>query len=232
VGDPLLPLFPLGHVLMPGCPLPLRVFEPRYRRLLADVTGEGGPRRFGVPTLLGGPEVDTGFDEAAPRLAEIGTVAEILEMDPQSDGTIVVLTGGSSRFRIQRIVDTTAPYLEAEVSYLDEVTGDLPDTLPDQARALAGEYARLIASLTGEEIEGDGRVGRDPYPSDPILLSYRLATEAPLSQRDHQDLLEDDTATSRLLRVQRVLRREVVLLRHTRSIAVSPAVLRVALGPN
>jgi Lon protease-like protein len=228
----LLPLFPLGHVLMPGCPLPLRIFEPRYRRLLADVTDEDGPRRFGVPTLLGGPEVDTGFDDAMPQLAQIGTVAEILEVEPQPDGTIAVLTGGSSRFRINRIVETTAPYLEAEVSYLDEVTGDLPESLPDQARALADEYARLIGSLTGEESGYDERHSHNPFPSDPILLSYRLATEAPLSQRDHQDLLEDDTATSRLLRVQRVLRREVVLLRHTRSIAVSPAVLRIALRPN
>ncbi|MGH8860274.1 MAG: LON peptidase substrate-binding domain-containing protein [Jatrophihabitantaceae bacterium] len=223
----LLPLFPLGHVLMPGCPLPLRVFEPRYRRLLADVTGEDGPRRFGVPTLLAGPEVDSGFDDAAPRLADIGTVAEILEMHPQPDGTVNLLTGGSSRFRIERIVETTAPYLEAEVSYLDELTGQLPEALPDQARALAVEYKRLIGVANGEEDDP-----RQQYPTDPILLSYRLATESPLSQHDHQDLLEDDTATSRLLRVQRVLRREVVLLRRTRSIAVSPAVLRAVLGPN
>ena len=223
----LLPLFPLGHVLMPGCPLPLRVFEPRYRRLLADVTGDDGPRRFGVPSLLAGPEVDADLDDATPRLAEIGTVAEILEVHPQPDGTIGVLAGGSSRFRIERIVETTAPYLEAEVSYLDEVTGQLPQHLPGQAEALATEYRRLICELTGESAQR-----AEPYPSDPILLSYRLATEAPLSQRDHLDLLGDDTATSRLLRVQRVLRREVVLLRNTRSIAVSPAALREALRPN
>jgi hypothetical protein len=227
VAEALLPLFPLGHVLMPGCALPLRVFEPRYRRLLADVTGEDGLRCFGVPTLLAGPEVDSGFDDADPRLADIGTVAEILEVHPQADGTIAVLTGGSSRFRIERIVDTTAPYLEAEVSFLDEVAGQLPEHLPAQAEALATEYRRLICELTGESPER-----AEPFPTDPILLSYRLATEAPLSQRDHLDLLEDDTATSRLLRVQRVLRREVALLRHTRSIAVSPAVLRVALRPN
>lgn len=220
----LLPLFPLSHVLMPGCPLPLRIFEPRYRRLLSDVTGEDGPRRFGVPTLLAGSEVETGAEQGVPELATVGTVAEILEVHPQPDGTIAVLTGGSSRFRIERLVETGAPYLQAEVEYLDEVAGDMPDSLPAQAQALAVEYRRLIGELTGEDTER-----AEPYPTDPILLSYQLATEAPLPQRDHQDLLEDETATARLLHVQRVLRREVTLVRHTRSIAVSPALLRAVL---
>jgi Lon protease-like protein len=226
----LLPLFPLGHVLMPGCPLPLHVFEPRYVRLLTDVTREDGPRCFGVPALLAGPEVDTGFDEAAPQVAGIGTVAEILEVEPQPDGTFDLLTGGSRRFRIDRIVDTAAPYLEAEVTFLDEVAGDLPEQLPAQAQALAMEYRRLIGALTGES--GERPAGAQPYHDDAILLSYQLATEAPLSQRDHQDLLEDETAAARLLHVQRVLRRELVLLRKTRSIAVSPAVLRLVLRAN
>jgi uncharacterized protein len=220
----LLPLFPLSHVLMPGCPLPLRIFEPRYRRLLADVTDDDGPRRFGVPTLLAGAEVELGSEESDPQLADVGTVAEILEVHPQPDGTIAVLTGGSSRFRIERLVDTDAPYLQAEVSYLDEVAGELPEALPAQTQALAVEYRRLISELTGESAER-----AEPYATDPILLSYQLATEAPLPQRDHQDLLEDETATARLLHVQRVLRREVQLLRHTRSIAVSPALLRAVL---
>ena len=92
------------------------------------------------------------------------------------------------------------------------------------------EYRRLIGALTGES--GERPAGAQPYHDDAILLSYQLATEAPLSQRDHQDLLEDETATARLLHVQRVLRREVVLLRNTRSIAVSPAVLRLVLRAN
>jgi uncharacterized protein len=227
VAGQVIPLFPLGHVLMPGCPLPLRVFEPRYRQLLEDVTVPDGLRCFGVTTLLAGPEVASGFDNAAPQLAGIGTIAEILEVEPQPDGTFDVLTGGSRRFRIERIVDTPKPYLEAEVSFLEEVTGELPDQLPAQAQALAVEYRRLIGALTGES--GERPAGAQPYHNDPVLLSYQLAAETPLTQRDHQDLLEDDTAAARLLHVQRVLRREVALLRATRSIAVSPAVLRLVL---
>ncbi len=225
-----IPLFPLGHVLMPGCPLPLRIFEPRYRQLLEDVTVADGLRCFGVPALLAGTEVESGFDDATPQLATIGTIAEVLEVDPQPDGTFEVLTGGSRRFRIERIVESSKPYLEAEVSFLEELTGDLPEQLPAQAQALAVEYRRLIGALTGGSGERPGEA--QPYHSDPVLLSYQLATEAPLPQSDHQDLLEDDTAAARLLHVQRVLRREVVLLRNTRSIAVSPAVLRLVLRAN
>ena len=145
-------------------------------------------------------------------------MAEILEVAPQPDGTFELLTGGSRRFRIERIVDTAAPYLEAEVSFLDEVTGELPEQLPAQAQALAMDTDGLIAALTGES--GERPAGAQPYPDDAILLSYQLATEAPLPQRDHQELLEDETATARLLHVQRILRRELVLLRNTRSVAV------------
>jgi Lon protease-like protein len=227
VSDARLPLFPLGHVLMPGCALPLRIFEPRYLRLLTDVEHSGGLGSFGVVALTAGPEVDNGLDDAAPEFAQVGTVAEILEAHPAPNGSVSLLTGGSRRFRIVEMVETTAPYLTAEVDYLDELTGSLPDVLPGATRALAAEYSRLISALTGNE-PGP----RDPYPSDPCLLSYRLATEAPLTQADHQQLLEDDTATARLLHVQRVLRREVVLVRATRSIAVSPALLQVTLRPN
>lgn len=227
VGNDLLPLFPLGHVLMPGRALPLRIFEPRYRRLLGDVTAAGGAGRFGVVALTAGLEVDNGRDDRAPQFAQVGTVAEILEVHPEADGTASVLTGGSQRFRIVQLAETSAPYLQAEVTYLDELAGAMPDTLPVAARALANEYARLIAELVGGE-----RIDAEPYPSDLILLSYRLAAEAPLAPQDRQQLLEDGTATARLLHVQRVLRREVVLLRRTGSIAVSPGVLQHALHPN
>lgn len=223
----LLPLFPLSHVLMPGCPLPLRIFEPRYRRLLADVTEGEAPRRFGVVALLAGLEVDSGLDDSTPRFAPVGTVAEILELHPLPDGSSNLLTGGSQRFRVHRLVESPAPYLVAEVSFLPELEGDMPPSLPGSAKALAAEYFRLVAQLVDTPIESS-----DPMPTDPILLSYRLAADAPLSQADGLRLLEDETATARLLHVQRVLRREVVLLRRTRTIAIRPGMLKIALRPN
>jgi uncharacterized protein len=219
------PIFPLGHVLMPGCPLPMHIFEPRYRTLLADVTADGGPGHFGVVAITSGHEVQQP-GEAVPEFAPIGTLAQILEVHPAPGGTSAVLTGGTRRFRVRRLVDSSAPYLEAEVSYLEEPSGTIPANLPDAAKALATEYSRLISALTG------GETGtRDPYPDDDILLSYRLASEVPLPAEDRQRLLEDENAAVRLLHVRQTMRREVALLRHTRTIAVSPAVLQIALRP-
>lgn len=217
----MIPIFPLGHVLMPGCPLPLRIFEPRYRQLLSDVTGDEGTGSFGVVALMAGSEVGP---IATQHIAAVGTIAEILEVHPAPDGTSAILTGGSRRFRIVEVLDSLAPYVKAEVAYLDEAEGNVPPGLPEAVKALAAEYARLLNVLTRGEA-GD----RDPYPDDDILLSYRLATEAPVSAADHQRLLEASSAAARLAAVHKVLRREVVLLRETRTIAVSPAVLQIAL---
>lgn len=219
------PIFPLGHVLMPGCPLPLHIFEPRYRTLLEDVTSDTGPGHFGVVAITSGREIAR-LGERPPDLAPIGTLAQILEVHPAPGGTSAVLTGGTRRFRIRRLVDSPAPYLEAEISYLEETAGTIPPNLPDAAKALATEYSRLIAALTGNESSG-----REPYPDDDILLSYRLASEAPLPPAERQRLLELDDAATRLLQVRQTMRREVALLRHTRTIAVSPAVLQIALRP-
>jgi uncharacterized protein len=227
VPDDLLPLMPLGFVLMPGLALPLRIFEPRYRRMLADVTAAGVDQHFGVVALTAGLEVDNGLDECAQQFSQIGTVAEILEVHPAPDGTFSLLTGGSRRFRVVRVVETAAPYLQAQVTYLDEVAGTMPRMLPGATRALTDEYGRLISQLTGDRPDTS-----DPYPTDDILLSYRLASEAPLSPDDRQQLLEDDTAVARFLHVQRVLRREVILLRRTRTVAIPPRLLQTALRPN
>jgi Lon protease-like protein len=220
-----LPLFPLGQVLMPGSALPLRVFEPRYRRMLADLGEEGVRAAFGVVALTAGLEVDTGLDETEPLFARVGTVADILRVDQASDGSFALLAVGSQRFRVARLLDNPVPYVQAEVEFLAEPVGPLPETLPGSARALAGEYGRLLERLTGVS------PGSEPYPTDPVALSYRLATEAALSNEDRIELLCDATATDRLQRIQRVLRREVLLVRATHSVAVSPSVI-AALRPN
>ena len=227
MGEVMVPLFPLDLVLMPGCGLPLRVFEPRYRQLLANVTAPGGPRRFGVVSLLEGREVRSAAMVDNPvQTAEVGTMAEILEIEPYSDGTSAVLTVGSERFRISELADSPAPYLVARASMLEEPLGDVPDGLAESTRASALAYAELLSRLT--QVEAD----HEPYPRDPIALSYRLASDAPLPRSDRQALLELDSAGERLRALARILRRELILLRETRTIAVGPAVLQEILGLN
>lgn len=219
-------LFPLSAVLLPGMPLPLRIFEQRYRDLLADVTSGPGPGSFGVVTLRSGPEaMIPGTGGAPAEVEDIGTIAEIIEVDTKDDGTSDVLSVGSRRFRVLELLPEPTAYLRARVEYLDEPDGDLPPGLEARARELIDAYDVLLFRLTG-------RATGDELPADANRLSYHLAARLPLPPADRQQLLGTETTRKRLGRILGLLRREIALLRHTRSIAVSPAVVRMPAGTN
>lgn len=223
VGD-VIPVFPLSHVLLPGMPLPLHIFEPRYRELLVDITGGPGTPSFGIVSLTRGSEVGTNGVAQEPEFAEVGTIAEVLEVQPYDDGASDLLTVGSRRFRV-RVKVPGKPYLRAEVEYLDERDGELPPGLQSAVCDLEAEHFGLIHDLTG-------RQPGEQLPAEPNLLSYHLAAQLPLMPDDRQALLEEATAASRLLRTLALLRRETAFLRSTRTIAVSPGILQLYVRPN
>jgi uncharacterized protein len=222
----LIPIFPLTHVLVPGMPLPLHIFEERYRQLLIDVRDGIGPAAFGVVVLRSGTEANThGTVVTEPDLADIGTLAEIIEVEPYEDGASDLLTVGSRRFRIVDLVTEGAPYLRAHVDWLDERDGDLRPGHVAVTRRLCGDLQQLLLELTGRERE-------EPLPRDANLLSYYVAAHAPLTPNDRQTLLAEPTAADRLRRAIVLLRREIRMLESTRSIAIAPSVLRLFVSLN
>ena len=90
-----LPMFPLSTVLFPHAPLPLHVFEPRYRRLMADCLDDDGS--FGVVLIARGPEVGGGDERVA-----VGTVARVDHVDRLDDGRMLVMARGVSRISVDR----------------------------------------------------------------------------------------------------------------------------------
>lgn len=118
----LIPLFPLGNPLFPGVVLPLQVFEPRYRRLIADLVAlpESSRRRsFGVVAIRQGWEVER--VAPAEALFDVGCTAVLRAVTPQSDGGYRVVTVGGDRFRLlDVVVGDDPPYLQAEVEWLGE----------------------------------------------------------------------------------------------------------------
>lgn len=219
-----LPIFPLPLVLLPGAVQPLHIFEPRYRQLLEDVTARPGPTSFGVVALTKGIEVGTEGVEQEPEFASVGTLAEVLEVQPYEDGASDLFTIGSRRFRIERLVGGK-PYLQAEVTFLAEADGEVTPPLRDAVARLEAEHTRLIRELTGQ-------VAQVEAPSDPAQLSYRLAAQLPLTAADRQDLLEQPDTRARLVRLTALLRREITLLNLTHTIAVSPGVLQLYIRSN
>jgi Lon protease-like protein len=245
----LIPLFPLNHVLLPGMPLPLHIFEQRYRDLLGDVADAPGGASFGVVVLRSGTETrsrraagrdfdtdsdrdsdrdsrrDSDSDSGVADVADVGTVAEILELETRPDGTADLLAVGSRRFAIDRLVADGKRYLRAEVRFLPEPDGSLAGGQDIRARELLGLYDAILLRLAG-------RATGTELPEDPNQLSYQIAARLPLPPEERQALLSDDTTSDRLARLAGLLRREIALLQGTRSIAVSPAVLRLAAGLN
>jgi Lon protease-like protein len=199
-----LPLFPLHVVLFPGRPLPLHVFEPRYRELLEECLA--GDRRFGVIAIRYGRSEHGGAD-----VYEVGTIAEIVRVERLDDGRSNIVTRGAERFRIRHLL-RTMPYLRAEVELLDEQPSDA--TVGPLVAALRGQLeSYLQATGAGEQLAGR-------LPSKPAALAWLAACAAELHLSEQQQLLEIDSLAERLRATMTFLRREHSLLRRLGHVTV------------
>jgi Lon protease-like protein len=213
-----IPVFPLDHVLLPGLPLPLHVFEPRYRQMLADIEASRGG--FGIVALSRGSETSADVD-----FAKIGTLAEILEKEPYPDGSCDLLTVGSRRFRIVDVDSSAKPYLQAQVEWLSEDDGDLPADLALMVTALFGRYSQVLSDVSDRDRDVE-------LVGDPVRLSYEVAARVQLPVSQRQKLLAMPTAADRLLACLIVMRREITLIEQTRSIPVALQALRIVPALN
>jgi Lon protease-like protein len=204
-----IPLFPLGTVLYPGLVLPLHVFEDRYKLLVARLT-EGGadaPEGFGVVAIRLGRE--SGVDGVS-ALHDVGCLAELRELTPMDDGRFDLVTTGSRRFRLLA-VDTSEPYLQGDVEWLEEPEGDAAAVL---ARSVAARFLAYRAMLLGAP-RGQTQVD---LPRRPTVLSYAVAASMVLDLLDQQELLAAPDTTTRLRLELGLLRREAALLRQLPSL--------------
>lgn len=212
------PLFPLGTVLVPGLVMPLHIFEQRYRDLVADLLAAAEvDQHFGVVAIRSGHEVGTG---SATALHEVGTLAELTDVDALPDGRYDVQTVGTRRFRLLGLdpdsgrPDAAVPYLRGQVEILDEPVGD---TAPLLAGPVREAFERYRQTLRGAE---------SVLPGDPLLLSYTVAANMLLDLVDKQRLLEAPDTSQRLRLALRLLAREDVLLRLLRAVPATDVVRR------
>ena len=174
-----IPMFPLGTVLLPGGVLPLHVFEPRYRQLVIDcLADDTGDPEFGVTLIERGSEVGGGDQRAA-----VGVVARIVQVEPLPNGRYALVTVGTRRFRVNAWLPDD-PYPLADV---DEWRDLEPDAAELPARvAAATDRLRDVLDLAA-------RLGGVPpeltISEDPLVASYHLAGLAPLGPADRYRLL-------------------------------------------
>jgi Lon protease-like protein len=168
----LVPLFPLDLVLFPGVPLPLHVFEPRYKEMIAECLELRKP--FGV--LRASPD---GF-------AEIGCTAEIVDVTKRyDDGRMDILTRGVERFEVLQINEDRS-FLQAEITVVEDEPGRPAAQLVEQAVRLHAEIAKLAGTEAGSPEE------------HPDRLSFLLAGSLPLDLDFKQKLLSTLSEAKRL----------------------------------
>lgn len=195
-----IPLFPLSVVLFPHMPLPLHIFEERYRQMMRDCEEQG--TSFGVVAIREGVEA---MGPATPH--PVGTLAQLRKVEKLEDGRYNLLVVGASRFRIAG-VSTRRPYLVGEVEYLQDSDGGEGATseLSRQVGGAFRTYADTLRQLAGQDPAGI------ELPDDPELLSYLVAATLQVEIARKQELLEMDGAGDRLRGCLALLRREAVLL--------------------
>jgi Lon protease-like protein len=170
--DSLLPLFPLDVVLFPGLPLPLHIFEPRYKEMIGKCLAQS--KAFGVVR-----SVEQG-------LAEVGCTAEIVTVVKRySDGRLDIVTQGRERFQILN-VNQEVSFLRAEVLMFEDEPG-----------TPTGEDAALAVALHSE-ILGLAGASQDLSGNDPSTLSFYLAGSLPLDLDFKQKLLALRSESTRI----------------------------------
>lgn len=194
-----LPIFPLALVLFPGVPLPLHIFEPRYRQMLNDV--RAGNSLFGVSYF----DASTS-DRDAPTVGTVGCVAEVTETQGLPDGRSNILTVGIIRYRVEEYVDRDNPYLVARVSYFEDDEED-PNVLSESARDVAEIFTRIARAV--RTINDERASLPDISDTEPQRLSFLVAAAMEVDTQIKQDMLEMRSTGQRLSQLREVLKRAV-----------------------
>ncbi len=176
---PLLPLFPLDLVLLPGAALPLHIFEPRYKEMIGECLASEA--LFGVIRALG------------EGVAEIGCTAEIVTVTKgYSDGRMDLIAEGRKRFEVLAL-DRGRSFLQAEILLVPDVLS-VPN---DDATARAVAAHRAILALAGAT--------QDLSEAKAGALSFYIAASLPLNLDFKQKLLAMRAESERILAVAEYL---------------------------
>jgi Lon protease-like protein len=194
-GLPELPLFPLPVVLFPGVPLPLHIFEPRYRQLLTDIRVANN--------LFGLAYFDpTSAETEVPPAGHIGCVAEVTETQTFPDGRSNILTLGVIRYRIDSYVERGDPYLVARVSYFEDEEED-EALLTSVAKEVAETFTRIAQAV--RTINDERAILPDISDTEPQRLSFLVAAAMEIDADVKQELLELRSTSERLERLRAML---------------------------
>lgn len=182
-------LFPLnGTVLLPGCDLPLNIFEPRYLNMIDDaLKGE---------RLIGMVQSDNGM------LKKTGGLGRISQFSEMEDGRYMVVLKGLKRFRLGKELKTTTPYRQAKISFegfeTDADTHSAKQTSEALSESGRSDRAALTVAMKSLAKAINVQVDWDTLKEIPLpLLVNQAAMISPFQAEDKQSLLEAATVDDR-----------------------------------
>jgi Lon protease-like protein len=184
-----IPVFPVPAVLLPGAPMPLHIFEPRYRQMIAHCIESD--MRFGL--VYHDPDESGPFHVAG----QVACVAEIREFKPIPDGRSMIMVEGRERVRLEEEVGSDSMYFRADAVGFDDLIAD-PPGIVERRRVSIGLFREVI-----------GRMVEDPA-SVPDLdetrdVSFQIARWVRTTPHWHQGLLESQSEPERLELIDRLL---------------------------
>lgn len=167
----LLPLFPLEIVVFPGAPLPLHIFEPRYKEMIGECLAQGRP---------------CGMVRAKEdALSAIGCSASIVTVIRKyEDGRLDIAAEGGQRFAIIQ-VNQERSFLQAEVAFFE----DEPSTVSKSTADAVIQLHEQLFAVLGQAVEVE---------RDAAFLSFRLAQDLPVDLDFKQTLLEMKSEAERI----------------------------------
>jgi len=176
-----IPLFPLNVVLMPGTPLPLHIFEDRYKQMVNECLD--AETEFGMIFA----------DESGTR--QVGCTARIVDLvERYDDGRLVILVEGSQRFKLNNVL-SGKPYYVGDIEYLE-------DGPQEDVSALAEECVALLERVVAAATEGSVDIEiEQPY----LNLSFIIAGRIEFDLETRQQILELSTEKERLIKVKELL---------------------------
>lgn len=180
-----LPVFPLPKlVLFPGTVLPLHVFEPRYRAMMADcLTGSAEPKLIAVAQLKPGWEPSY---EARPAIYDVAGVGKISEHKRNPDGTYDIVLDAIARVHLRELAPEGLSYRRAEATVLSDrvpktgVDADELSSLLSLAKRISNIVQRALPGFALQATSADA----------PALMTDRIADQLVLDPAARQDLLE------------------------------------------
>jgi ATP-dependent Lon protease len=190
-----LPIFPLPVVLFPGMPMPLHIFEERYRKMLGDI--RAGNNLFGLSY----------FDPAAsdremPPAGHIGCVAEVAETQALPDGRSNILAVGVVRYEIESYVESGDLYLVGRANYFEDEDPDA-SALNSDSHDVATMFMRVANSVRA--INDERGSLPDISDTDPQRLSFLVSAAMEIEVDKKQELLEMRSTSERLNRLRDLL---------------------------